>query len=359
MNKLTGIFTVFVLLFIVSGCVTKKTAENDLNHNEIKEYAIVDAHEKINKLEDGLSSVSFAGEYGFDKFLKQGGAASDREVIDFIKNNVISNTNINFRGNIFGCSTIAVQSPNAERLFGRNFDWNNCNALIVKSNPTEGYASISTVNMDFIRQGTGLSLNSLPDNIKTIAALYAPLDGMNEKGLCIAVNMIQDSDTIEQNSNKSDITTTTAIRLVLDKAANTDEAVELLKEFDMHASMGMMIHFAISDSEGKSVAVEYVKNKIVITNTPILTNFYVSQGEKYGIGTSQSHERYEILKNALAENAIATEEQLKNILDSVSKDNFNEFESTQWSVVYNQTKGEARYYHRENYDKAYVFNLMK
>ncbi|MDO4302048.1 MAG: C45 family peptidase [Clostridia bacterium] len=359
MKRLIGIFIAAVLATSVSGCNREAASERNINQNKAEEYTMADTNESIIQLEDGLSLVSFMGEYGFDKFMEQGGAASDREVIDFIKNNVITNADISFGGNTFGCSTIAAQSADGDKLFGRNFDWNNCEALIVKSRPTEGYSSISTVNMDFIRQGGGLSVNSLPDNIKTMAALYAPLDGMNEKGLCIAVNMIQDSDNIEQNSDKPDITTTTAIRLILDKAANTDEAVELLKQYDMHGSMGMMIHFAISDSEGKSISVEYVNNELVVTDTPVLTNFYISQGEKYGIGTDQSHERFEILRNALAENAAVTEEQLKNILDSVSKDNFNEFESTQWSIVYNQTKGEAKYYHRENYNKVYTFNLAE
>lgn len=39
------------------------------------------------------------------------------------------------------------------------------------------------------------------------AALYAPLDGMNEKGVAISVNMIQDSAVIDQNTEKPDITT--------------------------------------------------------------------------------------------------------------------------------------------------------
>ena len=242
-------------------------------------------------------------------------------------------------------------------MFGRNFDWNSCDALIVKTKPSNGYSSISTVNMDFIKSGTGLSLNLLPDNIKTIAALYAPLDGMNENGLCVAVNMIQDSDTIEQNSNKPDITTTTAIRLLLDKAADVDEAVTLLEQYDMHASMGMMIHFAISDANGKSIAIEYIDNKMVVTETPVLTNFYISQGEKYGIGTNQSHERYDILMKALSDNSNMNAEQVKNALDSVSKDNFNEYESTEWSIVFNQTSGEVIYYHRENYDNGYIFNV--
>ena len=70
---------------------------------------------------------------------------------------------------------------------------------------------------------------------------------MNEKGLAVAVNMIQDSGTIEQNTDRPDITTTTAVRLLLDQADSVDEALKLLGQYDLHASMGMMVHFAIAD----------------------------------------------------------------------------------------------------------------
>ncbi len=124
---------------------------------------------------------------------------------------------------------------------------------------------------------------------------------MNEAGLAVSVNMIQDSAAIEQNTDKSDITTTTAIRLLLDQAGNVDEALELLGQYDLHGSMGMMIHFAIADSTGRSVAVEYINNEMIVIETPVLTNFYLAEGEKQGIGTEQSRERYDILMNRLGE----------------------------------------------------------
>ncbi|MCI8805818.1 MAG: linear amide C-N hydrolase [Clostridiales bacterium] len=359
MKKKVNIFISLLLtMSIMFGCSQKQGESKDIMKNKIAESMTnVKTTSEIKQLEDGLSAVTFKGDYGFDKYINDGGASSDKDVINFLKNTVLSNVDIEFKGSIFGCGTISAVNSNNDKMFGRNFDWNSCDALIVKTKPSNGYSSISTVNMDFIKSGTGLSLNLLPDNIKTIAALYAPLDGMNEKGLCVAVNMIQDSDTIEQNSNKPDITTTTAIRLLLDKAADVDEAVTLLEQYDMHASMGMMIHFAISDANGKSIAIEYIDNKMVVTETPVLTNFYISQGEKYGIGTNQSHERYDILMKALSDNSNMNAEQVKNALDSVSKDNFNEYESTEWSIVFNQTSGEVIYYHRENYDNGYIFNV--
>ncbi len=348
-RKISILFLFFIISTIIACSANQQQNIGEYNMNTTNTIS------EIKLLESGLSTVQFKEDYYFDKYIEQGGASSDKEVIQFLKDNILSNVDIEFQSNTFGCSTISSLGTN--KLFGRNFDWNHCNALIMQSKPPTGYASISTVNMDFIQTSAGFLLDLLPDNIKTIAALYAPLDGMNEKGLCVAVNMISDNTTIEQNSNKPDITTTTAIRLLLDKAANVEEAIALLQQYDMHASMGMMVHFAISDVSGKSVAVEYINNEMVVTETPVLTNFYVSEGKKYGIGSAQSHERYDILTKVLFDNDNITTEQMKNALDSVSKDNFNEYEATEWSIIFNQTSGEVTYYHRENYQNGYTFDV--
>ena len=282
---------------------------------------------------------------------------------EYLADNLLSGLNLGeLLGSIFGCSTIAVQSPQGEALFGRNFDWGSCEAMVVLSQPEGGYASLSTVNMDFITRNAGgiVGMALKLDEVKTLAALYAPLDGMNEKGLAVSVNMIQDTASIDQDTGKPDLTTTTAIRLLLDQAADVEEALELLSQYDLHASMGMMVHFALADASGRSVAVEYVDQEMVVTETPVLTNFYLAEGEKQGIGTEQSHQRYEILTERLSQSDAMTMEEVRDALDRVSKDNFgDEFESTEWSVVLNLAAGEARYYHRENYKRAYVFHIQK
>lgn len=120
--------------------------------------------------------------------------------------------------------------------------------------------------------------------------------------------MIQDRDTISQNTGKTALTTTTAIRLLLNQAATVKEALELLSQYDLHASMNYMVHFAIADADGNSVAVKYIDNEIVVTKTPILTNFYLAEREKQGIGTSQSHERFDILTETLTGKPSMTQE---------------------------------------------------
>ncbi len=50
---------------------------------------------------------------------------------------------------------------------------------------------------------------------------------------------------------------------------------------------------------------------------------------------------------------------IADALDSVSRDNFGEFESTEWSIVFDQSALTAAYYHRENYGKAYFFQIIE
>lgn len=367
--------SLFVLLFIISilaaGCGKTEQVQSEKKSEALQSEQdkqadtqkaghddIITPTAEIVSLEDDFAVVHYAGDDKLDEFLEQGGASSDADVMEFLTKYLLSGKSVlEFLGGMFGCSTLSAKSTDGSYLFGRNFDWESCQALVVSAEPEKGYASISTVNMDFIQAGAGLDMEQLPDEIKTKAALYAPLDGMNEKGLCVSVNMIEDSATIEQDTEKTDITTTTAVRLLLDQAADVDEALALLRQYDLHASMGMMVHFAIADAKGHSVAVEYVDDEMVVTDTPVVTNFYLAEGKKHGIGTKQSHTRYEILTEKLKQNKTMDMQDVRDALDRVSKDNFGEFESTEWSIVFHQGSGTVQYYHQENYEKAYTFQI--
>ncbi len=310
--------------------------------------------EAIQSIEGGLSAVSFRGDDGFAGFLEQGGADSDKEVVQYVLQRAgKENPLLRFVGNLFGCSTISAANSAGNRLFGRNFDWYNCNALIVESIPEEGYASISTVNTDFITAGTGLPSQVIPEDLLTLAALYAPLDGMNEKGFAVSVNMIQDRETIHQQTGRPDLTTTTAVRLLLNQAASVDEALELLSQYDLHASMGWMVHFAMADATGRSVVVEYIDQRMVVTDTPVVTNFYLTPGDKYGIGTAQSRVRYETLMDTLESAKKLEMKDMQDALESVSKHHFSDGETTEWSIVFNLSTGEVWYAHREDFTRWY------
>ena len=320
-------------------------------------WPVISSAARVKRLEDGLYSVSYGTNYGFEQFIKQGGADSDLAVADFVAGRAFHGLiDLNLQSGSFGCSTISAVSPEGNALFGRNFDWGECTAMIVKTKPRGGYASISTVNMDFLDLGMNLSEEAFA-RLMSVAAPYAPMDGMNEAGLCVAVLMIEDFPAFNQDTGKPDLTTTTAVRLLLDQAADVEEAITLLQQYDLHASANMMIHFALADATGRSVVVEYINNEMVVTETPVVTNFYLTPGEKYGIGTEESHTRYKLLTERLTDTGgVMGIDDVRDALDRVSKHNFDSvFASTEWSIVYNQSIGEAIYYHRENYQNSYSF----
>ena len=184
---------------------------------------LITAANSIEKLEDGLYSMEYSGDYGFDAFLAQGGAASDGEVANYLVS-FLSHGFYKIEGDVqtgeFGCSTICKQDEHGTVLFGRNYDWAECQAMIVHTKPQNGYESISTCCLNFL----GFSENYSPDGsmmerMQTLAAIYVPLDGMNEKGLVVADLMAGDKEATHQNTDKPNLTTTTAIRLLLDQAA--------------------------------------------------------------------------------------------------------------------------------------------
>lgn len=314
----------------------------------------------IKKLDNNFYFLEYKGDYGFDEYIKSGGGNSDEKMAEYISSFLSHGFyKPTFSKNNYGCSAISATSTNGNLLFGRNFDWKSCTAMIVITRPDNGYASISTSNLDFL----GFEENFLPEGMKnkmmSLAAVYVPLDGMNEKGLCIADLIIEDGTETHQNSGKPSITTTAAIRLLLDKCANVNEAIEELNKYDMNSSAGMQHHFAISDANGKSIVAEYIDNTLYVTDTKVVTNFYLTEGNHYGIGTEQSKLRYNfMLKNLETSNGTLTQNQLTDLLKAISKHNYPEGdETTEWSIIFDTENLSATYYRKENFDKNYTFNI--
>ncbi|MBQ8001350.1 MAG: linear amide C-N hydrolase [Ruminococcus sp.] len=308
----------------------------------------------VRELEDGLWYMEYEGDYGFEDFLEKGGASSERDMALYL----ISFMSGGFwegdpeeRSLDFGCSALTTETDEGT-IMGRNFDWegNDSSVMIIHTKPENGYESYSTTWLDFLGFGDGFKPESFAEKYMAMAAVYVPLDGINEKGLCVADLLAGDSDTTNQQTEKVDLTTTSAIRLLLDKASDVDEAVELLKNYDMHSSIGTSHHLAISDARGKSVVVEYIDDVMVVTETKAVTNHYLSEGEKYGTGNEESHNRFD--KLLTLEPNIKSCEGMKDCMKDASYEG-----ETQWSIVYNlDTKTLDFYFHRD-YENSHHFTL--
>lgn len=236
-------------------------------HNEISTVAsikmLVDTNEENKSAPVYMMDVS--GDYYFDKFIEQGGASSDDELIQFILDNITKGIiPIDMTSPEIGCSSFTCVDSDGNRYFGRNYDFSTSTAMIVRTNPGDGrYASISSVDLQFLGITDGVPLDSIMQKLICLAATYAPLDGINEAGVSCGIYMSYQGMEDEvvatnQNTDKPDLTSTTMLRLILDYAGSVDEAVELVRQYDLHDSANTSFHYMIADSTGKSAILEWV-----------------------------------------------------------------------------------------------------
>lgn len=90
-------FAAALLVILMTGCGGRETepiqsAEDITMDSDFTEEAAggIVLTSEITGLDEGLSAVRYDGDYGFDAFLSQGGAASDREVISYLAENLLS-----------------------------------------------------------------------------------------------------------------------------------------------------------------------------------------------------------------------------------------------------------------------------
>lgn len=315
----------------------------------------------ISSIKKGDSKLPFytmevKGDYHFEDFLSSGGASSDAEVSAFLTNKIshgFYSVDVTNKG--LACSTISARTADGAHFWGRNYDWTGSVPIIVKCVPKDGYASISTCDFQNITGNTDTVPEGVANKMLSIAALYVPMDGINSAGLCVADLEVNEGGMPNPFTDKTDLTITTAIRLLLNKAATVDEAVALLRQYDIHSSGGISHHLAISDATGASVAVEFAGDGIVVVDTNFVTNFNLANNDTAAGGES-AKERYEMLHDIYNENSgVLTGEQVKTALSKVSK---SEGEwTTQWSIVYEQSSLTANYYFNGDYSKAFSFKI--
>ncbi len=310
----------------------------------------------VRKIEEGLYTMEFTGDYGFDEFLARGGASTDRKMAEYITE-VLSNgfckPKYEEAPKDFGCSTIAVNGNNGRKLFGRNYDWQKCTAMIMHTRPKHGYESYSTCCLEHLGFGEGWKPEGMGRQYTALAGIYVPMDGINEKGLCVADLVCLDGEEVHQDNGKTAVTTGSAIRLILDKAASVEEAVSLLKDCDMNSSIGMAHHLALTDTTGRAVVIEYADNEMIVTETPIVTNHSVYTGNTTSVDNRESFTRFDRLAAIHKDiEGNADNSRLKKCMSDVSYEDI-----TQWSIVYDLQEKALDFYWQRNYEKSHSFRF--
>ena len=278
------------------------------------------------------------------------------------------------------CTSFQAKKADGEGyFFGRNYDYFKNPTLVTISHPKDGYASIACSDMSHF----GYSLEKLPTSflkkLSCLAAIYAPVDGMNEKGLCTSI-MALPKQASRQETEKPNVGTTLIMRLWLDRCATVGEALALLETVDVRhdATVGSGYHYMIADALGNSAVVEFDPNdgwKTLVTRKPegqnwmhvtnhLLHEKYYSTEPDPTLGNphSKSWWRYETCGAYLsAHNGILTLEEAQECLALVHwKDLVWEngtVEDTQYSNVYDQKALTLDLRNWNDYDTTCHFGL--
>lgn len=323
--------------------------------------------EKLTDFEDGYNvyRMNVAYDYDLDAIIAKG-ITDNQSFIDAIVEECLPLLPIHMQAPSFGCSALTLKTTDGQVHMGRNYDFKlNTSAMVVYCTPKNGYKSVALAALDNI--GANDAQAGLKQKMATLTAPFICLDGMNEKGVSIAV-LTLDSEPVHHQTDKPDISTSTAIRLVLDRAATTQEAVDLLQGYDMYAVAGRDYHFYITDATGDGRIIEYdpedPARPMTATKTDVITNFFIQYkdqvlpNQKNGI-YGHGRERFDAIEAVLAGDASPTSATVWQALQAAAQEPNPEdvTSNTQWSLDYNNTALTLDIVLRRHWDTTLHYDL--
>ena len=280
----------------------------------------------------------------------------------------------------FNCTSFqAVKAGEDGFWYGRNYDYYKNPTMVTISRPKKGYASIAVSDMSHF----GYSLEKLPEKalqkLSCLAAVYAPVDGINEAGLCTSIMAIP-KQASQQDTPAHDVGTTIIMRLWLDRCATVQEALNLAKTLDIRhdATVGSGYHYMIADATGDAAVLEFDKengwksmvvrkssdkNYMLVTNHLLSDKYYTTEPDPaVGNPHSKSWWRYETVTEYLDQhNGVLTLDEVQECLALVHwKDLVWEtgtVEDTQFSNVYDQKAITLDLRNWNDYDTTVHFEL--
>jgi len=303
----------------------------------------------IRELNDNPAyKLSHKGDYALDKYLEDGADDWDK-VLDFMNENLARGIGKHLYGEN-QCSSFFAMTPDGDYILARNLDAYGAIPAVIATNPSNDYKAIGITNLS---RG-GWSKSNLVSRLTAISSPYYTLDGINEHGLAIASSSIPTEVGKVIDENKVIIHDLTVNRVILDKAKNVEEAIELLSEFNIKMEKTYPSHYMIADADGNCVVIEYIDGELKVIEKideyHIATNFALYD---YDYNSISSCFRYNDYKNALShtDGMISTDEAMELLKNNVVEG------QAQWSVVYNLTKRKMTIIFNNHYDKTYEYDL--
>lgn len=337
LKRLLGLLGALVLVLAIAFCVVYWTRLSTLANME-----------KLTAYDTGYNiyQMDIQYDYSIENIINYG-ITDQQSAVNAILKEALPLLPISMEAPEFGCTAFQLTDVDGDVHMGRNYDLkNDTSAMLVYCAPKNGYRSVGVAALDNVSANAPDS--SLIQRMATLTAPFICLDGMNEMGVSIAVLSLN-SPPVNHQTEKPTIMTTLAVRLVLDRAATTEEAVALLESYDMFSMGGWDYHFYITDASGDARVVEYdcddPARSLVATKTDVVSNFFImyqdrmpaeGEDELYGFGLDRYEAVVAVLSTAREKNvgtvwkAMRTVAKDPRVLKNVS--------TTQWSIDYNNTQ---------------------
>ncbi|GAB3146406.1 hypothetical protein GCM10027290_28130 [Micromonospora sonneratiae] len=247
----------------------------------------------------------------------------------------------------FGCSLFIASGDRDRPLFGRNFDWDPNPGLVLHTDPPDGYASISIVDMAYL----GIGADPTGDR-RLLNAPLLPFDGMNERGLVVGL-AADDSGSLTPDPNKPTVGSVRVLRLVLDEAATVDEALAVFGRYNLDFDDGPPLHYLIADATGASAVVEFVDGRMRVLpgerSWQVLTNIRLADVDE---AQRNRDRRYETASTALGRAGGRVDSRAAmDILRAVAQSH------TRWSVTYELRTGEVRVVTGQRWETVHEYRL--
>jgi hypothetical protein len=258
----------------------------------------------------------------------------------------------------WACSLFAALGDTDHMLYGRNFDWDYSPSVLLFTDPPDGYASISMVDIAYLGF-EGAKASTLPDlplveRRSLLGAPFLPFDGMNEHGLVVGMAAVPPGQ-MQLDPDKETIGSLGVIREMLDHASNVDEAVDVLRSYNIDFEGGPPIHYLIADRSGRAALVEFYQGEMVTipNESPwhLATNFLRASA---GASADGMCWRYDTIRQRLTEpEGHLTTQDAVDLLEAVSQ------ESTHWSIVYEMSTGSVDVTMGQHYDDVHALHLRE
>lgn len=253
------------------------------------------------------------------------------------------------------CSSVARYTEDGRMLFGRNFDGPNDAILVLRIHGENGVDSISVIDLKYLNLNRNDLIETNP--ISRIPLLFAPyyvMDGMNKHGLAVSA-MSVDEARAPTFAGAPNVTQATAMRLILDYCASVDQAIKLLKEYNI-SFVGNAEHLMIVDSSGEMVVVEFMDgNTHLIQPT---TNWLASTNHTLWSKSEQDNdnrcERYRAGSDAIAAASHAgDDESFAGAVRAMSVENW-----TMWTSIYDLNRLSANIMYKSNPELCFLDESM-